>query len=422
MTTRFGSFRGRLVLTGYLFAVMIVYALSVTMIGPLMGALIAEYALSLSGGGLLLTFQSAGGIAAIVIGGAVADRMRKGTLVWICMFVYSVALTVVGTGPSYPVLLAAFAFIGASTRLLDAVANAFIADLHPDERGKYLNLLHIFFGVGAFLGPLYVRSVLAGGGAWNGTFFLLGIACAVITALYLPVAGLAGRFSREAADAPIPAERDEAPADPALRGEHGGDPRTGNRDGRRNSPRHPVLSGRMWLLAAVMLMYVGHQVGITTWLPLYLERELGAGAFLGSLALSLFWIGIILGRAAVLPMIGRYRPLELVAGGGLTAAAVLTAAIFLKQPVLLAAACGVAGFLTGIVIPLLIETGTGWFPSFTGAAASIIFLSGTVSRMTFPVLIGAVAERSGFTAGISITAFTLFAVAAFAFPLARRRK
>ena len=48
MTTRFGSFRGRLVLTGYLFAVMIVYALSVTMIGPLMGALIAEYALSLS--------------------------------------------------------------------------------------------------------------------------------------------------------------------------------------------------------------------------------------------------------------------------------------------------------------------------------------------------------------------------------------
>src|SRR5690606_12522850 len=94
MTTRFGSFRGRLVLTGYLFAVMIVYALSVTMIGPLMGALIAEYALSLSGGGLLLTFQSAGGIAAIVIGGAVADRMRKGTLVWICMFVYSVALTV----------------------------------------------------------------------------------------------------------------------------------------------------------------------------------------------------------------------------------------------------------------------------------------------------------------------------------------
>lgn len=411
MVTRFGSFRGRLVLTGYLFVVMIVYALSVTMIGPLMGALIGEYALSLSGGGLLLTFQSVGGIAAVVVGGAVADRVRKGTLIWLCMFVYSAALMIVGGGPSYPVLLAAFAFIGASTRLLDAVANAFIADLHPAERGKYLNLLHIFFGVGAFLGPLYVRSVLAGGGAWNGTFFLLGIACAVITVLYLPVAGLAGRHSRPAAGGLEPADHSEHPDVPERE----------NRNAHRDRLHHPVLSGRMWLLAAVMLMYVGHQVGITTWLPLYLERELGAGAFLGSLALSLFWIGIILGRAAVLPMAGRYRPLELIAGGGLVAAVVLTAAVFLKNPVLLTAVCGVVGFLTGIVIPLLIETGTGWFPSFTGAASSIIFLSGTVSRMTFPVLIGAVAESSGFTAGLSITAFTLFAVAAFAFPLARRR-
>ena len=74
--------RSTYVLTVYLYVLMTIYAVSNTMIGPLMPRIIDEYGLRLSQGGLILTFQSIGGILAIIIGGIVADAVKKPRLIW----------------------------------------------------------------------------------------------------------------------------------------------------------------------------------------------------------------------------------------------------------------------------------------------------------------------------------------------------
>src|SRR5690606_34871947 len=136
-------------LTPGLYMLMLAMAISITMIGPLMPELVAQYGLRLSEGGLFMTFQSIGGIFAIAIGGMLADRMSKTHLLAGSFLLYAVSLFLVATAPTYYLLLVIFFVLGASTRLVDTVNNALVADLHTQNQDAALSLLHTFFAVGA---------------------------------------------------------------------------------------------------------------------------------------------------------------------------------------------------------------------------------------------------------------------------------
>ena len=172
--------------TGYLYALMTIYAISITMIGPMMPHIIDEYGLRLSQGGLILTFQSIGGILAIIIGGIIADAVKKPLLILASYLSFGLALFIVGYISSFPVLLVIFFIFGAGTRISDTVLNAYVSDIHTARRGVFLNLLHTFFGVGALLGPIYARYLLEQGMPWNRVFSFLGLACIFII-IFMPI-------------------------------------------------------------------------------------------------------------------------------------------------------------------------------------------------------------------------------------------
>ncbi|HHU63569.1 MAG TPA: MFS transporter [Clostridiales bacterium] len=364
-------------ITVCLFLLILVFAVSFTMIGPMMPILINKYAIKWSQGGLISTFQSIGGILAFVFGGLLADKMKKTKLIGISFILYILSLLLISLAPVYLVLLCLFFILGLGTNLLDILANAYISDLHPERRGVVLNLLHTFFGVGAFIGPLFSSLLIEQGVHWNVVFRILGIVCGVLLVLFIIITYTMPVNTRE-----------------------------GSQEDSKNVLKLFAIP-KMWILGIIMLLYTAHQGGISTWLPTYMETSLKSTPLLSGMGLSVFWIGIILGRLACSKLTQRFSPKKLIIWGGLAGGIVLTLGLLTNSPMVLIITAGLSGLLSGAFIPLLITIGCGWYPQNSGAVSSILFLKFSISRMLFPWLMGIIAEVSNFRLGMLITSITL---------------
>lgn len=381
------------ILTGCLFLLEFAYAISFTMVGPLMPTLIEEYGLKLSQGGLIMTFQSIGGILAIIIGGVLADLLRKSRLILITFAVYTLTLFSIGFAPGFVLLLGIFFILGASTRMLDTVNNAYIADIHQEKRGLYLNILHTSFGVGALLGPLYSRFVLSSGISWNWAYRLFGVICLVITVIYVFIIrkGSVSEGSKEKAAKPGDFVK-------------------------------LLTSFEIWLLCIIMFLYVGQQASLTVWLPMYMEEFLKSNVYLASFSLSTFWIGIIVSRIICSRLLLRFTAKQLIQWGALSGGIILTTGIVINNPYILVVTIGLTGLLTGATIPLLVTMACNLFPRNSGSASSMIFLNGTISTMIFPWFIGFIAEVFNFRLGMLLPGVFLLIIFLLGFVKLQRRK
>ena len=360
-------------LTGYLYALMALYAVSITMIGPIMPRIIDEYGIRLSQGGLIMTFSSIGGILAILASGVAADFVRKSRLIWLSYFVFGASLFLVAYIQHYTALLIIFFIFGAGTRISDTVLNAYISDIHARKRGFFLNLLHTFFGIGAFFGPIYARYLIARGFSWNRVFSFLGIACIGLS-FFMP---LASRRTPE-----IKAEKQTNPLAHAA------------------SLRHSPM---IWILCLIMFFYVGHQSSVIIWMPMYLETALLVNPTMSSLTLSFFWLGIVIGRFTCAHLTRKYSALNLLLWGSLLGGIAMAVGMILQMPMLLLAAISLAGLFTGATVPLLVTIACDLHPAHSGTASSLIFLSGSFATMIFPWLVGRLAESFSFHWAMSMT-------------------
>lgn len=357
------------VITAYLYILMTLYAVSITMIGPVMPRLISEYAIRTSQGGLIITVSSLGGILSIIIVGLLADHLSKPKLIWFSYIFFGLSFFLVAYVRIYSALLFLFFIFGASSRITDTVINAYISDLHKERRSVYLNLLHTFFGVGAFAGPIYIRFLIDRDFSWQKAFSYLGILCLVVIAIMYFI---------------LPKQRKDPQTDPAQQ---------------TNPLKHmTALRGSpvMLTVCLIMFFYLGHQVGVVTWIPMYMLEELQAGPALASWALSLFWVGIILGRF-VCSCLAKKVSVPLIIGfGSIGGFVIFGGGLLWRDHILLIISLAVTGLLTGATIPLLVTMACDYHPRHSGAVSSLIFFSGSLAAMLFPWLIGLIAESAGF--------------------------
>lgn len=368
----------RFMLTLSIYLLMMAYAFSNTMIGPLLPHMIDHYRLDLGQGGFMVTLQSIGGILAILIGGFLADIFKKSRIVIIGFSLYFIGLLVAGSAPSYAILLFSFFVIGVS-RMVDTVLNAYIADLYPEKRSTYLNLLHSCFGIGAFLGPLFVQVLLEGERTWNQTYRLLSFGCMALLLFFVLW---------------IPKTPDIIQQESNLI------------LGKKNF-KDLLTSRTMWILCSIMFLYSGHQNGISVWLPMYMESYLNASPALSGMGLSAFWLGIIAGRLGASFLPPSLKGKKFISIGSLLGGLLLGTGLLLKLPVVLIVFSGFTGLLTGAIIPMLVAMACDKHPQNSGTASSMIFISGTLASMVLPWSIGKIADKIGFQAGMSLTAIPL---------------
>lgn len=364
-------------LTLILFLSVLAYGVSFTMIGPLMPSLLKRYGLKLAEGGSIVSIQNISGLAAVLFCGLFGDRLNKKVFVGLGLGLFMLSLLGIGLSPNFGLLMAIFFVFGIGTKTFDTLSNALISDLHREKRSLYLNLLHTFFGVGAFLGPMFVYSLSRAGLSWDRSFLYLGYFVAAALVLYTIIA-----ISRH--ENTVAGEKNESVASIGL----------------ASVFTHP----RMWVLGFTIFIHMGVLGVLITWLPLFTSGSTGAGAFMSSFALSALWIGIIISRSLISRLSQKLGEIFMIRWGSLISLLIFVPALVIGNALLLTIASGFMGLFIGFTIPFLMSVGCGWYPDKSAAVTSMLFIFGYFSVAAFPWASGLLGDRYGLIAAMSLVA------------------
>jgi fucose permease len=191
----------------------------------------------------------------------------------VAMALLLVASSLVGhPGLAYSVLLVGTAAVGAGFAATMSGLNVYAFELFREHPGAAITGLHMVITAGSVLSPL-MFSLFLRGGYWPG-------APMVVAAI------LAGLLVSQV-------KLDSLGSDRAL--------------GYELSAERVRLSQRVWLWAALALLYGACEATFAYWGPVYANEDKGLSVATSALALSAFWGALTLGRALFTAFSLRFR-------------------------------------------------------------------------------------------------------------------
>lgn len=139
-----------------------------------------EFNLSVGAIGVLLLASTIGfSVMSFNLGTIIARFGTYRTLIF-CALLRSSALLGIFIAPSWELIILASFFMGFGSGGIDAGLNAYVAGY---RNMRILNWLHAFFGVGATIGPLVMKTLFDNGIAWQWGYALVGVSQFVIVGL-----------------------------------------------------------------------------------------------------------------------------------------------------------------------------------------------------------------------------------------------
>lgn len=341
-------------------------------IGPSLPDLAQRSGSSLAGAGGVYTGLFFGALAVQAATGALLDRVGIRPILLISLLALGAGLGLLPLAPGLTWLLLLSVLAGLGHGAVDVALNVMVAQAFPQRRAAAVNLLNVFFGVGAILGPAAASLSLnlwdtAVPALWLGA----GLQLLLLPFLYVQ----------------LPRQK---PAD--LPAEGGA--------GQRGLLASPLL----WSMAGVILLYVGLENGMGGWVSTYMQQTSGLNPASAALTASAFWMALTGGRllAALVGLrLSATRLLGISLATATAGALVLTAGS--GRTGLSIAGILLLGLGFGPVFPTTLAKATAAFPQAAGAAASLVVASGSVGGMLLPWLQGVVLATYGPYAAILLT-------------------
>ena len=138
--------------------------------GPLLPEMIRTGDLSYSQVGTIFLVSYIGFIVATLGCGIVADRIsHRGVLLLAAMGLFIGGIGFSST-TTYPLLIAFMGVIGLGLGAIELGGNGMMVELHSETRGRYLNLLGTFHGLGSLTVPLFTAWLLKSAYSWQGIY------------------------------------------------------------------------------------------------------------------------------------------------------------------------------------------------------------------------------------------------------------
>lgn len=333
-----------------------------TMLGPIIPEMRAHYGLSLADVAPLFLYQGVGFFLAVLIGGRWADRAGRRPVLIAGAGMLTAAFLSFGLSPGWGQTLLLFTLAWAGFGLSEAALNSLTVDLGDGDAGRSLNILHLFAALGAVIGPFFTH-VLQRHFGWTSPLMWLGV--------------LFGVFLLLTWTSPFPLYRAlKTPTKPTSMVE---------------MIKSPILI----MTALALALYVGAEGAISGWSVTYIVTTLASSPFLGALVTSLFWLGLMVGRAACARVTTRFGYLRLVTWIGL-------GTVFAYLPVLFASSIGsttlftfATGVLMGGIFPTLVAHACKNFPLSVGSVTGVLIASGSVGGAVIPAVVAATSDRFG---------------------------
>jgi FHS family Na+ dependent glucose MFS transporter 1 len=261
-----GVQRVRLTQSVAYFTAFVALGIFAAALGPTLPGLAENTRTDLSSISILFSARSAGYLIGSFLGGRLYDRLPGHRVIAAGLGLMMVSLLATPVVSLLVVLAAVMLLGGIAEGAVDVGGNTLLVWVHRDKVGPFMNALHFFFGLGAFLSPIIIAQVVLISGGITWAYWVLAL-------LMLPP--LIGIWSL-----PSPA------------------PLISARDGKQTVTR-PLLVA---VIAVFCLVYVGAEVSFGGWIYTYAVATGLATKITAAYLTSVFWGALTLGRLLAIPV------------------------------------------------------------------------------------------------------------------------
>jgi len=349
----------RLIITFGYYAAFIALGLTTASLGPTLQNLADNTHSKLNEVSYLFTARSLGYLIGSLLGGRLYDRIKGHRVAGAVLLVMALTLALAPFIPVLWLLTFDLLILGIGEGALDVGGNTLLVWLHRDKVGPFMNGLHFFFGVGAFLSPVIIAQAILHLGSFAWGYGILAV-LVVIPALWLP---------------PLPSPVSQAQS-----------------EGRAPDRINYLLVG---LIALFFFLYVGAESSYGGWIFTYATALKLADVTRAAYLTSAFWGALTVGRLLAIPIAARFRPGQILLADLL--GCVISLAIILAFPGSLAATwigtLGV-GVSMASAFPTMISLAGTWMAT-TGQITSFFFVGASTGGMFLPWVIGQLFEPVG---------------------------
>jgi fucose permease len=289
------------------------------------------------------------------------------------VLVAALLLACVGTAsqaisPAWVPFLAAVMVGALGSGLIDGGMNALFLDVYRSARGGAMSFLHLFFGLGALLGPFCVGLAVTAGLSWR-------IAMAITAAAFLVGVPVLLRV-------PMPS------------GRHGGSVAQRPMAGVDESERSLLpFAG----LALGIGFYVAAEIGVSSWLVQLLS---GVSVAIATAVLSGFWAGLSLGRFLSGWVADRMDYYAFTVGCIVLASVSLIGAVLVPWLAASALLFALTGMFFGPIFPMIMTLGGNIYPHRLAALGGSLTTAAVAGGLVYPPLMGILESRIGLSGGM----------------------
>lgn len=353
------SEKRRLVVTAAYYAGFVALGLVSAALGPTVQRLAERTGSLLSEISIVFTARSLGYLLGSFLSGRAYDRVRGHPVMVGALIVMGLAMLVAPGVPWLWLLGLVFLLAGAAEGSVDVGGNTLLVWVHGPRVGPWMNALHFFFGVGAFLSPILIAQISQYTGDVTWAYW-------VIALLNLPPAIWLLLLPSPAAN--------HTPEQAAAR------------------PANPWL---LVNLAALFFLYVGAEISFGGWVHTY-STTLGlADETTASYLTSAFWGALTVGRLLAIPIAARVRAETFLLAD--LAICVGSVALILLVPgssAVLWIGAMALGLGMASVFPTMIVLAESRL-TVTGAVTGWFLVGSSAGGMSVPLLIGQLFESAG---------------------------
>ncbi len=360
--------------------------LALTM-GSVLPGLSAEYGLTDSFSGLLLSLHSAGNLLAGLVSGLIPVYLGQKRSIILLSSLGFLGYSLITLTGLPALLILAFFIIGFGRGSITNFTNR-QANLLSGGSPAATNLLHACFAVGAIIAPLLFHLISTAWGWRAGILAVVLICLAVWCNLYRI------RIKNDRMD----------------------------RKDKTNTTLVFLRNPSFLILVGMMFCYLASEYAVNGWLVTYIQsrEELLLALTEGGTILTAFsqmmatllWTVMLTGRlicAAIAPKVGQ-KKLMMIASFGMAA----FYALLLRAPSVPLVCISVAGLgLCMAGICPMIYSDAALFTNTYPLATSFLLALGSLGGIFMPTLVGALADRNGFSAGMSAIFVTIVLLTVF---------
>jgi fucose permease len=361
-----------------LYAVTFMVGVVVISLGPLLDPMTQELGIPRADAGLIAVAFAVGMLAGVIALNFFLARVpAKWTLIG-AAWLQTVALVATGALSSgLWSLFVAYLFVGLGCVFLNSLPGMWVSSHVKVGTHRAMVILLLFFAVGMAVTPIFIGIALGLGATWRW--------------VYIVEAALSGALALLLTSRPI-----------------------SDIEGRKNlrwGRLREVVGFNRALFVTVLVasvLYIGSEFILNVWLPKFVIDVFDAGKTVASVAVALFWVGLIIGRLIVISLTERFRASRLLLLG-MAIMAVFALGIALSTSVeMVMVMAFFSGFGASAAFPLILGF-SGRFPAWhAGVVYSAVVMAGAVGRIVFPYVVGPIADSAGFRVAMGL-AFVLAA-------------